>query len=138
MQHGIGDVERISKGGPLIRQPEQVLVRNDDQRVNIGLHLFDTGFGLRHPALPLKVKGLGDNTDSQDAAFAGCTGNNRGSPGASAATHTGGNEHHVAISKFAHHGFHAFLGSGASDIRLRSGTKTLGYGCTKLNLATGE
>ena len=138
VQHGVGDVERIGKGGPLIRQPEQVLVRNDDQRVDIGLHLFDAGFGLCHPALTFKVKRLGDHADSQDAAFAGSARDNRGSPGTCATTHAGGYEHHVAVGKFTHHRFDTFLGGGASNIWLRSGTKALGYGRTKLDLATGK
>ena len=118
MQNCIGDMERIGKGGALIRQPEQVLVRDHDQRVDPGLHLLDPGLGLCHPALSLKIKGFRDHANRQDAAFTCRTGNHRGGARAGAATHTCGDEHHVAIGKLAHHGLDAFLGCGAPDIRL--------------------
>ena len=118
MQYRIGDVEGIGKGGALIRQPEQVLVGNNDQRVDPGLHLLDSGIGLCHPALAFEIKWLGDNANRQDAAFTCRPGNHRGSPGAGAATHAGGDEDHVAIGKLAHHRLDAFFGCRASDIRL--------------------
>ena len=138
MQHRVGHMEGICKGGAFIGKPEQVLVRDHDQRVDIGLHLFDAGLCLAHPALSLEIEGLGHHTHRQDAAFAGGAGNHRRSAGARAATHAGGDEHHVAIGKLAHHGFDAFLGGGAADIRFRSGAESLGDRRAELDLAAGK
>ena len=118
MQHCVRHMEGIGEGGALIRQTEQVLVRNDDQRVDIGLHLLDAGLGLSHAALSLEIKGFCHHTDGEDAPLARGAGNHRRGAGACAAAHAGGDEHHVAICKLAHHGFNALLGGGASDIRL--------------------
>ena len=138
MKHRVGHVERIREGGAFIGQPEQVLVRDHDQRVDETLHLGDAGLGLRHAALPLEVKRLGDDADGQDTALTRRPCDDRRRAGAGAATHAGRDEDHVAIRELAHHRLDAFLGGGASDIRLRAGAKTLCDGTAKLDLPAGE
>ena len=138
MQHRIRHVEGVGKCGALIRQTEQVLVRDDDQGIDKGLHLLDPGFGLSHAALSLKVEGLGHHTDGQDATLAGSAGDHGCRTGASAAAHAGGDEHHVAIGKLAHHGFDALFGGSAPDVWLRAGTKSLRNRRAKLDLAAGK
>ena len=111
-------MERIGKGGTLIRQSEQILVWNDDQRVNIGLQFFNAFVGLFHPALALKFKWLGDNANGQNAAFTRSAGNNRCGACAGAATHACGDKHHVAISQFSHHILQAFFSGQPANLGL--------------------
>ncbi len=118
MKHRISHVEGIGEGRALIGKPEQVLVRDHNQRVNETLHLGDTGLGLCHPALAFKVEWFRNHAYRQDAALARRSGDNRCRAGTGATTHAGGDKDHVAIGKFAHHRLDALFGGGTSDIRL--------------------
>ena len=95
MQHLVGHAEGLGEGGPLVGDAEQVLVGDDDQGVDVALQLADAGVGQAHAVAALEVEGLGDHAHSQDAALAGALGDDRGRPGAGAAAHAGGDEHHV-------------------------------------------
>ena len=115
MQYRVGDMKRIGKGGAFIRQTEQVLIWDDDQRVNIGLQFFNATLGLFHAALAFKFKRLGDHPNSQNAALAGGSGNHWCGSGAGATTHAGGNKDHVAIGQFSHDFLQAFFGGGTAN-----------------------
>ncbi len=118
MQHLISHRESIGKGGPLIGEPEQVLVRDDDQGINIGLQFLNTGIGLPHADLAFEIERLGDNANGQDTLLTAGAGDHRGSPGSGSATHTGGDEHHVAVGQLGEDIIDAFLGSDAADFGL--------------------
>ena len=135
MKYSVGHVEGISEGGALVGDPEQVLVRDHDQRIDMGLHLLDAGLGLPHTALTFKVERLGHDTDSQDATFARGAGDHGCGTGACTTAHAGGDEDHVAVGKLAHHSFNAFLGGGTADIGLGTGAETLRNRRAELNLA---
>ncbi len=49
MQHVVGHLERVGERGALIGDAEQVLVRDDDQRIDVFLQFLDARFGEAHP-----------------------------------------------------------------------------------------
>jgi hypothetical protein len=128
-----------AKGRALVGKPEQVLVRDHDQRINKTLHLGDSGLGLRHAALPFEIERLGDDANGQDAALARRSGDHRCRRQVPVPPPMpAGYEDHVAVGKLAHHRFNALLGGGASDIRLGSGTKSLRNRAAKLDFPAGQ
>ena len=91
----VGHRERVRECGFLIGDPEQILVRDDEKRIDVALQFLDAGFGKLHPALALELEWLGDDADRQDAELARDARDDRRCAGAGAAAHAGGNEHHV-------------------------------------------
>ena len=117
MQHSICHMEGVSKSGPFIGKTEQILIWNHNQRINISLQGFNTCISLFHSALAFKIERLGDNTDGQDAALFGGAGNHGGCPCTGAATHTCGDEHHMAVGKFGQNLIQRFFCSLAAHFR---------------------
>ena len=70
VQHLVGHLEGVGEGRLLVGDPEQVLVRDDDQRVDVLLQLLDARFGELHAVRALEVERLGDDADGQDALLA--------------------------------------------------------------------
>ena len=62
MQHFIGHGERLGKSGLCISNAEQVLVRNDNQRIDFLRQLLDAFLRGTHATRPLKIKRLGHHT----------------------------------------------------------------------------
>ena len=56
---------------------------------------LDAAFGDPHAALALEVERLGDDADREDALLLGGPRDDGRRPGAGAAAHAGGDEHHV-------------------------------------------
>jgi hypothetical protein len=54
VQHLVGHAEGFGEGGPLVGDPEQVLVRDDDQGVDVALQLADAGVGQAHAVAALR------------------------------------------------------------------------------------
>ncbi len=69
MQHVVGHLEGLGEGRALIGDPEQILVRDDEQRVDEFLQLLDAGFGEAHAVRAFEVERLGDHADRQDAVL---------------------------------------------------------------------
>ena len=118
--------EGIGKGRLVVGNAEEVLVRNDDQRIDRLLQLFDALFGQTHAASTFKMERLGNNADRQDALVAGSLCNDRSRTGARAAAHAGGDEAHVGAVQVVDDFIDALFGSSAADFRLRSGAETFG------------
>ena len=118
--------EGVGEGGLFVGDPEQVLVRDDEQRVDMLLQLDDAGLGIAHAALALEMERLGDDADREDAELLGGLGDHGRGAGAGAAAHAGGDEHHMrAVQVIADLVDHLF-GRGAADFRLRAGAETFG------------
>ena len=126
MQDVIGHGKSIRKGGAFIGQTEQILVGDDDQRIDISLQFFDARIGLAHPNRAFKIKRLGDNANSKNTAFARrfCDHGSRASAGAAA--HARGDEHHMAVGQFRQDIIKAFLRGNAANFRLRPCAKAFG------------
>ena len=90
VEHLVGHREGVGEGGLLVRHPEQVLVGDDDQRVDALLQLHDPRFGETHASLAFEVEGLGDDADREDAKLAGGARHHRGGAGSGAASHASG------------------------------------------------
>jgi hypothetical protein len=103
--------------------PEQVLVRDDDQRVDMLLQFQDAGFGDPHAALALELERLGDHADGEDAGVTGGAGHNGSSAGAGAAAHAGGDEGHVRAGEVIVDLVDRLFSRGAADLRLRAGAQ---------------
>ncbi len=78
VEHPVGHREGVGEGGLLVGDAEQVLVRDDDQRVDGLLQLVDAAVGQPHAALALELEGLGHDADREDAHVAGRAGDDRG------------------------------------------------------------
>ncbi len=126
IEHLVGHREGVREGGLLVRHPEQVLVGNDDQRVDDLLQLGDAGFRAAHPALAFEVERLGHHPDGENPELARHPRDDRRRAGAGAAAHAGGDEHHVGAAEMIADLIDHFLGRRAADIRLRAGAETLG------------
>ena len=137
VEHVVGEREGLGEGGLLVGQPEQVLVRDDDQGVDVALQLLDALLGLLHPARALELEGLGDDADGQDAHLAGGLGDDRRGTGAGAAAHAGGDEAHVAAGEALDDLLDQLLGRGGADLGAGAGAEALGDAGAELELVAG-
>ena len=134
MQDVVGHLEGISERGSVIRHPEQVLIRDDDQRIDEFLKLLDPRLSQAHAVGALEMKWLGDHTDRQNSRFAGDARDYRGAAGTGTAAHSGGDERHVGpVHRLEDFVERLFCG-GASDIRPRAGAKASGDADPELDL----
>ena len=120
-----------------IGEAEQVLVRDDDQRVDVLLKLGDAGIGRAAAARAFEGERLGDHADGQDALVARSLGDDRRSAGAGAAAHAGGDEAHVRAFERLHDLVDRLFGGGAADLRPRAGAEALGDLEAELDPAVG-
>ena len=126
IEHLVGHREGVGEGGLLVGDPEQVLVRDDQERIDHLVQFGDAGLGGAHAALAFEVERLGDDADGEDAHVARGLGDDGCSAGAGAAAHAGGDEHHVGAGEMVADFVDDFLGGGRADIRLRTGAEALG------------
>ena len=128
--------EGVSKCCFFSGNAEQVLVWNDDQRINNFLQRLYTIFSLTHALCALKLERLRDDADGQNAKFARGLCNNRSSARARAAAHTRSDEAHVCSREVIDDLLNALFGSGCADGCLRACAKTFGNLDPKLHLAS--
>jgi hypothetical protein len=121
IQHLVGHGEGIGKGRLLVRHPEQILVRDDQQGVDHLVQFGDAVFGDAHPAHAFEVERLGDDADGEDAGLFRATRDHRRCAGAGAAAHAGGDEHHMRALEVIADLVDRLFGCGAPDFRLRAG-----------------
>ena len=126
VEHLVGHREGVGEGGLLVGDPEQVLVRDDQQRVDGLLQFDDAGLGKAHAALALEVERLGDDADRQDADVRARLARHGRGAGAGAAAHAGGDEHHVRAGQVVADLVDHLLGRGAADFGLRAGAESFG------------
>src|SRR3546814_14446794 len=77
--------ELFLEGRVRVGDQKEILVGNDDQRVDMLLQLGDAGVRRSHTALALEGEGLGHDADGQDATVARRLGDHRRRAGAGAA-----------------------------------------------------
>ena len=116
---------------------EEVLVRDDDQRIDVLLQFDDAGLGDPHAALAFELERLGDDADGEDAGLARRAGDDRRRAGAGAAAHAGGDEGHVRAGEVIVDLVDRLLGGGAADLRLRAGAEALRDRHAHLDQAVG-
>ena len=83
-------------------------------------------FGRAHAAPAFEVERLCHHADGEDAHLARGLGDDGCSPGAGAAAHAGGDEHHVGAREMVAKFVDDFLCGGRADVGLGAGAETLG------------
>ncbi len=137
MQHLVSHAEGFGKGRPLVGDAEQVLIRNNDQRIDIALQFRDAGFGQAHTMAAFEGERLGNDADGQDAAFAGTLGDDRCRAGAGAAAHASGDEDHVRTFEVLGNFGRGLLGGGHADFGMRAGPQAHGDAHAQLDALIG-
>jgi hypothetical protein len=125
VEHLVGHREGVGEGGLLVGDPEQVLVRDDQQRIDHLVQLGDAGLGGAHAAAALEMERLGHDADGEDAHVARGLGDDGSSTGAGAAAHAGGDEHHVGAREMVAQLVDHLFGRRGADVRLRAGAEAL-------------
>ena len=135
VQHMVGHLEGFAPAGALVCEPEQVLIRDDNQRVDELLQLGDAGLGgFRAPAA-FKGKWLCHDTNGEHAALARHAGDHRGRTGSRAAAHASGDKHHVHAFEMMRQFVGGLFGGGTPDIWLGTGAEALRQMRAELNAA---
>ncbi|MNQ98645.1 hypothetical protein D3C85_1143490 [compost metagenome] len=137
MQHLVGHAEGVGEGRALVGDAEQVLVRNDDQGVDVALQLGDAGVRQTHAVTAFEGEGLGHDADGQDAPVAGALGDDGGRAGAGAAAHAAGDEDHVRAVQVRVDFVSALLGGVHADFGVGAGAEALGDGLAQLDATVG-
>ena len=118
MEDVVRHLESLGKGRLLIGDPEQVLVRNDQQRIDELMQLFEARLGDLHPVGAFELEWFGDHAHRQDVALPSGTSDDRGGAGTGSTAETGGDEHHIGILQIGENIFEGFFGRRATDIRI--------------------
>ena len=126
LQHLVGQREGVGDGGLAVDHLEQVLVGDDQQGVDVALHLLQPGLGDPHAPRALEVEGLGHDANRQQPRLAGGPGDDRRAAGAGAAAHAGGEEHQVEVLQGVQHLLQHLFRRLAADLGLRAGAEAAG------------
>src|SRR5262245_65924643 len=86
--------------------------------------VMDARLRLLHTLASLKRKGLRDDSNSENVLLTGHAGDDRRRPCARAATHAGGNKHHVSPFQSLHDGLAVFLRCLPANLRVGSSSQT--------------
>ena len=136
-KHLIRNPEGVSEGCRRIGDTEQVLVGDDDKRIDRLAQFSDTGLSDPHAATAFKVERLGDDGDRKDTHLASGRGDDRGSACARAAAHAGGEENHVRAGEAVANFLQRLLGRRLADLRSGAGAETLGQLKAHLDNSSG-
>src|SRR5690606_21664964 len=137
VEHLVGQRNSVGEAGLVVGNTEKVLVRNDQQRINASLKLFNAELRRAHAALALEVERLGDDANGEDAPLAGSSRDDRRCARSSATTHASGDEAHMRMSQLVEDFVNALFGSSTANLGLGSGTQTFGNIGTELNHLLG-
>ena len=137
IEHVVRHLEGFGEGRLLVGDPEQVLVGDDDQRIDILLQLIDPGFADAHAIQPFELERLGHYADSEDSLLAGGAGDHRRGAGSGATAHAGGDEHHVGTLELLDDLIDRFLGGGAADVGARARAEAPGDVAAQLDRPLG-
>ena len=125
LQHFVGKLEGLFEGGIRLGDEEQILVGNDDQRIDVALQLLDARLGAAHAARAFEQERLGHHAHGEHALLARDLGDDRGGTGAGAPAHARRDEAHVhAIERALDQG-DGFLGGGAANLGAGARAKAL-------------
>jgi len=130
--------ERVHDGRVLGRDAEQVLVRNDDQRINVLLKLIDAFVCQFLAAAALKRKRLSDNTDREHAQLASCFCDDGRCARPGATAHTGGDETHIRTRQVVNDFIDGFFGCVAPNLWTHPCAEALRDVIAELDTARGR
>ena len=95
LQYLIGALEGVGKRHFFVGDQKQVLIWNDDQRIDVLRQFLNALFGDRHSVATFERKRLCDDADGQNVAFARHLRDDGRRARSGSAAHASGNEHHV-------------------------------------------
>ena len=95
IEHLIGHRESVGEGGLLIGDAEQILIGNDDERVDAFLQFGDARVRNAQAPLTFEMEGLRHHADGEYSHFARDLRNHGRGARAGAAAHARGHEGHV-------------------------------------------
>lgn len=133
-QNLVRGLEGIQHGHVAVRDGEQTIVGDHDERVHFVAQGLDAVLSLVGTATSLEGERAGDHTDGQGTQRASDASDDRRATGAGAAAFTGGHEDHVSALEHFLDFFFVVLGSLASDIRVGSGAEAPGQFTTDVEL----
>ena len=110
---------------------QNLVVGNNNKRVNIFFQLFQTLFRLNHTLTAFKIERLGYDTNRQASEFLGNLCEHRRSTGSGSAAKSGSQEYHVSPFHCLTDFFFTLYGSLTSVIRVSTSSKSC---FSKLNL----
>ena len=126
VKHVIGKGKCLGECRLFIGEAEQVLVWNDDQRIDDLLQSFNALFGLPHTLGALELERLGHDAHGEHAQLARGLRNDRRCAGARAAAHAGCDEAHMCADEMVDDFFDRLFSSEGPDSRARPGTQPFG------------
>ncbi len=135
-QHLIRRRKGVDEGDFRIDGP-QPLVGDNKEGIHLFLQLGDALLGLADAALALKLKGLGDHADGEDAHIVGNLRNDRRRAGSGAASHAGGDKDHIGAFKGSCNLLPALLGGLLALLRVAAGAHASGELVPNVELVGG-
>ena len=136
-QHVVRRGKGVGQGDLLLADELQPLVGDHNQAVHMHQQIVDALLGHVHLALALKREGLGHNAHGENAQIVGHLGHHRGSAGAGAAAHTGGDKHHLRPLQGAGDLVLALFGGTLAHLGVGACAAALGQLCAQLYLLGG-
>ena len=137
VQHIVRDLKGVGQRDLLIGGKLQSVIGDDQQRIDLAEQLLNTGVGLIHAALTLKLEGLGHNADGKNARLTRKLSDRGGRAGAGPAAHTGGNKDHVRILKSLGDVVAALFGRTLADLGIGTCALAVGHLLADLDLLVG-
>jgi hypothetical protein len=125
-QHLIGGLEGVQDAHVPVRDGQQAVVRDDDQRVDLAAQLLDADLGLHDAALALEPERPGDHADRERAERPRHVRDHRGAAGPGAAALARRDEDHVGPLEDLLDLLSVILGGLASDIGVSAGAQPSG------------
>jgi hypothetical protein len=135
VEHVVGHREGLGEGRLLVGEPEQVLVGNDDQRIDDLLQRLDPLVGLAHALGAFELEGFRDDADGQDAKLARGLRDDRRGPVPVPPPMPGGDEGHVRAGEVIDDLLDRFLGGTCAHGGPRACAKPLGHARAHLDAA---
>ena len=112
----------------------QFVVVDYNERIHVLAQALYAQFCLTQAHAALKAKGCGNDSDGQNAHFAGCHGDDGCGPCSGSAAHACRDEDHLGLRPQNGLNFFIALECGLlANLGIRSGTEAFGKGCAELN-----
>ena len=115
-QHIVGDLEGALEADLAVKHLDELLIGDDEQRIHEIAQITDARLGVRHARRALKIEGLGDHGDGEDAHGLGYLRDDGSRAGAGAAAHARGDEQKIDAFKSLLDLLAGLLGSHLADL----------------------
>ncbi len=125
LQHFIRFLKGIGHRRPSVHDFKQLIIWDHNECIHVFFQTLNTAYGIDHPRLCLKTKGLCHNTYCQNTHFLRDLGHYRSRSCTSAPSHTACYEYHVSTSQGICDFIYIFFCCFLSDLRFCAGTQTL-------------